>query len=91
VSDITKIMKTVHDGIKEHLEKYFEWFLKNLETVDKITIIDEDADSILFDYTTTRTRNRYRYIRVKDVSTGKFAFLSVPSDVQTCIDKNCAA
>ena len=52
--------------------------------VEKLNLILKSDGSILFDYTTANGRHTYRYIRVKDVSTGKHSYLSIPYELYTC-------
>jgi hypothetical protein len=75
------IIKT-HKQIKEYLEREFDNFLQYNRIHHNIRIIHKEGDSILFDYYTRPYT--YRYVRVKDTSTDKFYFLSVPIEMQTC-------
>ena len=75
------VIKT-HQQIKEYLEREFENILRYNRIHQKIRIIHKEGDYILFDYLTWQYT--YRYIRVKDTSTGKFYFLSVPIEIRTC-------
>lgn len=72
----------IHEGLKKYFDKSFFW-LYNTNS-ERIEIIHEEEDSILFDYTSSSGRSTYRYLRVKDISTGKFSFLSVPYELNTC-------
>ena len=75
------VIKT-HQKIKDYLEREFENILRYNRIHQKIRIIHKEGENFLFDYLTWQYT--YRYIRVKDTSTGKFYFLSVPTEMQTC-------
>ena len=77
-----EILIKVHDRIKAYLEKNFPFYFNSDNR--RIRIIHREDTSILFDYYPSNRRTIYRYIRVKDTSTGDFYFLSVPNDVRNC-------
>ena len=77
-----EILLKVHDRIKNYLEKNFDLSLMNDN--GRIRIIHRENESTLFDYHPSNRRKIYRYIRVKDTSTGNFYFLSVPNEVRNC-------
>lgn len=78
-----EILLMVHDRIKNYLEKNFNFLIRR--DTRRIRIIHKENNSILFDYHTSNGK-AYRYIRVKDTSTGDFYFLSVPNEVRNCKD-----
>lgn len=77
-----EILIKVHERIKTYLEKNFPFYFKRDNR--RIRIIHREDSSILFDYYPSNGRIIYRYIRVKDSSTGDFYFLSVPNEVRNC-------
>lgn len=78
----TEILLKVHDRIKNYLENNFDLSLMRAD--GRVRIIHKEHDSILLDYQSLNGRNIYRYVRVKDTSTGNFYFLSVPNEVRNC-------
>lgn len=77
-----EILLDVHDRIKNYLEKNFD--LSLTRDNGRVRIIHRENNSTLFDYHPSNRRKIYRYIRVKDTSTGNFYFLSVPNEVRNC-------
>jgi lipopolysaccharide export LptBFGC system permease protein LptF len=76
----------IHDQNK----KYFKG-VNFKRIIDKrIRIIDSFKENILIEYNTLsstaeeRIERKYNYVRVKDSSTGKFVFLSVPNHLKEC-------
>lgn len=64
---------------------------RNVRRNSSIRIISRYGENVLLEYMTIKgnTRYFYRYVRVKDSSTGKFVFLSVPNNINNC--KNAIA
>jgi hypothetical protein len=77
-----EILFKVHDRIKNYLEKNFD--LSLMKADGRVRIIQRENDSMLLDYQSLNGRNIYRYIRVKDTSTGNYYFLSVPNELKNC-------
>jgi len=77
-----RTLREIHEGLKKYFEKNF-LFLYHTNS-ERIEIIDEEGDSILFDYTSSSGRSTFRYLHVKDISTGKSSFLSIPYELNTC-------
>lgn len=64
-------------------------FLENIDILKSahVRIIDRYEENLLIEYHTHPTRFEeqiYTYVRVKDTSTGKLVFLSVPNNVRNC-------
>ncbi len=73
--------------IKRHTEN--KKFLQEADIYlghHRIKIIDRFKDNILLQYRREESfkTTMYRYIRVKDSSTGKYVFLSVPNTIDRC-------
>jgi hypothetical protein len=80
----------------KHEEQYYidlhEKNKKDLETIDikrsiQVRIIDQYEDNLLIEYHTNPNRfeeHTFTYVRVKDTSTGKLVFLSVPNNIRNC-------
>lgn len=73
----------LHEKNKKYLEKI------NIDSSPHVRIIDRYEDNHLIEYHTSPggfEDHIYQYVRVRDSSTGKFVFLSVPNDMFTCKD-----
>ncbi|MFX0002857.1 MAG: hypothetical protein ACFE9C_14305 [Candidatus Hodarchaeota archaeon] len=72
----------LHDNNKRYLESL------NLDYAPSgsVRIIDRDKENLLVELTkrSTNSITTYRYVRVKDSSTGKNYFLSVPNKMSSC-------
>jgi hypothetical protein len=72
----------LHEKNKKHLESL------NLDVVVRgpTRIIDRDGENLLIEFTkrSTNAITSFRYVRVKDSSTGKNIFLSVPNRMRSC-------
>ncbi len=74
----------LHDKNKKYLESL------NLDSIanGSVRIINREGENLLVELSkrTTNSITTYRYIRVKDSSTGKNVFLSVPNKMRSCRD-----
>lgn len=71
----------IHEKNKSFLEQ-INFDEKGFSNNRSVNIIHVDHDLILVDYTSNRTT--YRYLRVRDSSTRKFHFLSIPNNINKC-------
>jgi len=76
----------IHEENKKHLK---ELSFPN-PIYRGIQIIDKFGENLLIEYRTSfsneeeRIDRKFNYIRVKDSSTGKYVFLSVPNRIKNC-------
>ncbi|MFX1310094.1 MAG: DUF6745 domain-containing protein [Promethearchaeota archaeon] len=73
-------------ALHESNKKYMESLNLDHDAKGSVRIIDRDKGNLLIELTKRKTISvtTFRYIRVKDSSTGKNYFLSVPNSMQTC-------
>jgi len=75
----TEQLIQIHEKNKEYLRSVG---INN----NNVRIIDRFRENILLEYLKSegRTRCTYRYVRVRDSSTDKLVFLSVPNNIRSC-------
>ncbi|MFX1388954.1 MAG: DUF6745 domain-containing protein [Promethearchaeota archaeon] len=75
-------------SLHEKNKKYLESLDLDSRLIGSARIIDSDAENFLVELIERKADViiTYRYIRVKDSSTGKNYFLSVPNNMRTCRD-----
>ena len=81
MSSLDSRLMEIHEKNKRFLE---QMFLNGTEVRNNqsINIIHVDQDLLLLDYIINRIT--YRYLRVRDSSTQKFHFLSIPNNIRNC-------
>ncbi len=75
-----------YTDLHEKNKKYLESLDLDVVARGPTRIIDRDGENLLIEFT-KRSANRittFRYVRVKDSSTGKKVFLSVPNKMSSC-------
>ena len=72
--------------LHEKNKKYLESLNLDVVASGPTRIVDRDGENLLVQLTKRGTSSitTYLYIRVKDSSTGKNVFLSVPSNMRSC-------
>ncbi|MFX0023557.1 MAG: hypothetical protein ACFE9S_14620 [Candidatus Hermodarchaeota archaeon] len=72
--------------LHEKNKKYLESLNLDIIASGPTRIIDRDGENLLVELTKRGTSSitTYLYVRVKDSSTGKKVFLSVPSNMRSC-------
>lgn len=87
MSNISRL-SAIHELNKKHLEEMDFRDMKprsvfnNFNSTYRVSIVDRYDDLLLIDYFVNRTT--YKYLRVKDSSTRKHHFLSVPNNIREC-------
>lgn len=81
MSSIDSRLMQIHEKNKNSLKQIFQNGTE-VSNNQRVNVIHVDQDLILLDYTTNRTT--YRYLRVRDSSTQKFHFLSIPNNIGNC-------
>ncbi|MFX0007026.1 MAG: hypothetical protein ACFFA7_04195 [Promethearchaeota archaeon] len=73
-------------SLHEKNKNYLESLNLDFGARGSTRIIDRDGENLLVELTKrgSNTITSYRYIRVKDSSTGKNIFLSVPNRISSC-------
>jgi len=80
----------IHEQNKKYLRRVNFQRLTDRYTDPIIRIIDRFRENLLIEYKTSsstaeeRIDRKFNYIRVKDSSTDKFVFLSVPNQIKNC-------
>ncbi|MFW9972562.1 MAG: hypothetical protein ACFFDF_20415 [Candidatus Odinarchaeota archaeon] len=72
--------------LHERNKKYLQSLNLDIITNGSVRIIDREGENLLIELTkrTTNSLTTFHYVRVKDSSTGKNVFLSVPNNMRSC-------